>query len=135
MKLNKCSKILIVGLGVIGGGYARALSKKGYRVRCITKEQKDIDYAIERGMIRFGTTEVDPKLIGQADLVVFAGMIAQIHHGIAARAAHARLEMAGFIFVRNDADASVLGIGIGFIEGNIDSAVFYEQRFEAEIGF
>ena len=30
MKLNKCSKILIVGLGVIGGGYAAALTNKGF---------------------------------------------------------------------------------------------------------
>ena len=41
--LTKETKILIVGLGVIGGSYARALSRNGYRVRCITKEQKDID--------------------------------------------------------------------------------------------
>lgn len=64
--------ILIVGLGVIGGGYARALSKQGYRVRCITKNQADIDYALERNMIELGTTEVDPELIGDADLIIFA---------------------------------------------------------------
>lgn len=72
MTLNKDLHILIVGLGVIGGGYARALSKKGYRISCITKEQKDIDYALERGMIFRGTTEVDPALVGEADLVIFA---------------------------------------------------------------
>lgn len=72
MTLNKDLHILIVGLGVIGGGYARALSKKGYRISCITKEQKDIDYALERGMIHRGTTEVDPALVGEADLVIFA---------------------------------------------------------------
>lgn len=72
MTLDKNQNILIVGLGVIGGGYARALSKKGYRVRCITKEQKDIDYAMERGMILYGTTEVEPALVRQADLIIFA---------------------------------------------------------------
>lgn len=72
MKLDKNTKILIIGLGVIGGGYASALTEKGYRVSCITKEQRDIDYALERGMIKYGTTEVDPKLIGEADLVIFA---------------------------------------------------------------
>ncbi|MBQ1230098.1 MAG: prephenate dehydrogenase [Clostridia bacterium] len=72
MKLDRSQNILIVGLGVIGGGYARALSKKGYRVFCITKEQKDIDYAMERGMILYGTTEVEPALIRQADLIIFA---------------------------------------------------------------
>lgn len=72
MKLDKNTKILIVGLGLIGGSYAMALSKKGYDVRCITKEQKDIDYALERGMISFGTTELDEELIRSSELVVFA---------------------------------------------------------------
>ena len=72
MKLNKDTNILIVGLGVIGGGYASALTEKGYKVNCITKEEKDVRYALEKGMIEYGTTEVDPKLIGKADLVVFA---------------------------------------------------------------
>ena len=72
MKLNNETKILIVGLGVIGGGYAEALSNQGFDVSCITKEQKDIDYAIERGMIKFGTTEVDHELIQKSDLIVFA---------------------------------------------------------------
>ena len=72
MKLEKNTKILIIGLGVIGGGYAAELTEKGYTVNCITKEQKDIDYALERGMIKSGTTEIDPGLIGEADLIIFA---------------------------------------------------------------
>ena len=72
MKLNKDTNILIVGLGVIGGGYASALTEKGYKVRCITKEQADVDYALERKMVEYGTTEIDPEIIGKADLVVFA---------------------------------------------------------------
>ena len=72
MKLNKDTNILIIGLGVIGGGYAQALTKAGYKVNCITKEQKDIDYAIERSIISYGTTELDSELIKRAELVVFA---------------------------------------------------------------
>lgn len=72
MNLNRKTNILIVGLGVIGGGYAKSLTSKGFCVRCITKEQKDLDYAIARGMIREGSTEVDPAVVGQADLVVLA---------------------------------------------------------------
>ena len=72
MKLTQETEILIVGLGVIGGGYARALTDKGYRVTCITKEQKDVDYALERGMIAAGFTEVDPEVVGKADLVILA---------------------------------------------------------------
>ncbi len=72
MKLSKDTKILIVGLGVIGGGYAAALSEKGYRVKCITKNAEDIVYAKERNMIVYGTTEVEPALVGEAELVIFA---------------------------------------------------------------
>jgi len=70
--LDKNTKILIVGLGVIGGGYAKALSKKGYKVKCITKDQSDIDYALERGIVVGGSSFPDPALISEADLVVIA---------------------------------------------------------------
>ncbi len=70
--LDKNTKILIVGLGVTGGSYARALSRNGYRVRCITKEQKDIDYALSLGMIEQGSTDVTKEIVEWADLVVFA---------------------------------------------------------------
>ena len=72
MNFTKDTKILIVGLGVIGGGYASALSEKGYKVNCITKEEKDIRYALERNMISYGTTEVDPQIIGESELIIFA---------------------------------------------------------------
>ena len=72
MTLNKDTNILIIGLGVIGGSYAAALSKKGYTVRCITKREEDIAYALSRRMIKQGTTEVIPELIRSADLIVFA---------------------------------------------------------------
>ena len=71
-ELTKNTKILIVGLGVIGGGYAAALTEKGYRVSCITKDEKDIEYAKERGMIEYGTTELDKELIKSSELIVFA---------------------------------------------------------------
>ena len=70
--LTKETNILIVGLGVIGGSYARALSRQGYHVRCITKEQKDIDYALSLGMIEQGSTEVTEEIVEWADLIVFA---------------------------------------------------------------
>ena len=72
MNLDKNTKILIFGLGLIGGSYAMALSKKGYSVRCITKDQKDINYALENGIISYGTTELDEKLIKDSELIVFA---------------------------------------------------------------
>ncbi len=70
--LDKNTKILIVGLGLMGGSYALALSKKGYRVNCITLDQKDIDYALERKMIEKGSTVPDPELIAGAELIISA---------------------------------------------------------------
>ena len=72
MKLDKNTKILIIGLGVIGGSYAKALSEKGYKVKCITKELNDVKYGLENGMICYGTCEVEPELVAEAELVIFA---------------------------------------------------------------
>ena len=72
MTLDKNTKILIIGLGVIGGSYAAALTDAGYTVKCITKEEKDIQYALERGIIRYGTTRIDAELIADSELVIFA---------------------------------------------------------------
>ena len=72
MKLTTDTRILIVGLGVMGGGYAMALTKRGYRVSCLTKNQEDIDYALNRGIIAAGTTEVSETLLSSHDLIVFA---------------------------------------------------------------
>jgi len=72
MKFNKDTNILIIGLGVIGGGYATALTKQGYTVNCITKSQSTVDYAIEHGMVSKATTNLDEDLIKQANLIIFA---------------------------------------------------------------
>lgn len=72
MKLTKETKILIVGLGVIGGSYAMALSEKGYNVSCITKEAADLRIGLEKGMVRRGSLEVEPTLVGEAELIIFA---------------------------------------------------------------
>jgi len=72
MKLDTSKKILIVGLGLLGGSYAKALKKKGYTVYAITKEESSVRYALENGIIDIGTTEVDEDLITRSDLIVFA---------------------------------------------------------------
>lgn len=72
MKLNKDMKILIVGLGLIGGSYAQALSEKGYEVGAIDKSREAIDYALEKGYIASGSTEVASEYVGKFDLIVFA---------------------------------------------------------------
>ena len=72
MIIEKNKKILIVGLGLLGGSYAAALTDKGYEVYAITKEQKSVDYALAHGMIKAGTTEIDKEMIAAADITVFA---------------------------------------------------------------
>ena len=72
MKIINDVKILIVGLGLIGGSYAQALSDLGYEVGAVTRQQKSIDYAKERGIIAHGTTEVTKEYISRFDIVVFA---------------------------------------------------------------
>ena len=72
MKLDKTKKILIVGLGLIGGSYARSLTDQGYYVTAITGRQSTIDYALSVGMIAKGAARPEPALIREADLVVFA---------------------------------------------------------------
>lgn len=74
MKLNKNANtnILIVGLGLLGGSYAKALKKKGYHVEAITLDQSSVDYALEHGIIDYGTTEVDSDALARAELIVFA---------------------------------------------------------------
>lgn len=72
MIVDVSKKILIVGLGLLGGSYARVLKRFGFSVSAITKQQRDIDYAISENIIDAGSTELDATLIGEADLVIFA---------------------------------------------------------------
>lgn len=73
MKLNqnRSVTILIVGLGLLGGSYARALKKKGYTVKAITRSQKSVDYALENGLVDDADTRVRPEWIREAALTVF----------------------------------------------------------------
>lgn len=72
MIVDVSKKILIVGLGLLGGSYAKVLKRFGFYISAITKNQSSIDYALNEGMIDEGSIEIDEKLIGEADLVIFA---------------------------------------------------------------
>ena len=50
MKVINDVKFLIVGLGLIGGSYAQALTDLGYEVGAVTRSQKSIDYAKDHGL-------------------------------------------------------------------------------------
>jgi prephenate dehydrogenase len=71
-KLTKDTKILIVGLGLIGGSYAQALTDKGYEVGAVARRKETIDYALEKGLIAHGTTKVDKEYVSRFDIIVFA---------------------------------------------------------------
>ena len=71
MIVNVSKKILIVGLGLLGGSYARVLRRFGFHVSAITLEQSSIDYALRENIIDEGSTELDKKIIGDADIVIF----------------------------------------------------------------
>ena len=72
MKLSKDKKILIAGLGLMGGSYAEALTAHGFEVGAVARRQETIAYALERGIIKHGTSTIDPEYIGQFDIVIFA---------------------------------------------------------------
>ena len=72
MIVDVSKKILIVGLGLLGGSYAKVLKRFGFHISAITLEQSSIDYALKEDIIDEGSTELDRKLIGEADLVIFA---------------------------------------------------------------
>ena len=72
MKVINDVKFLIVGLGLIGGSYAQALTDLGYEVGAITRSQSSIDYAIENGLISHGTTEVTEEYVSKFDVIIFA---------------------------------------------------------------
>lgn len=65
------SRVLIVGLGLIGGSYAKALNRLGYHVSAIDTRREAIDYALDHHIIRDGSTEVDPDVVSSADAVIF----------------------------------------------------------------
>jgi prephenate dehydrogenase len=61
--------VVIIGLGIIGGSYAKGLSKKGYNVYGVDKDLVTIEYAKENGIIMDGSC--NPKdYLPFADLVV-----------------------------------------------------------------
>ena len=70
--INRDIRILIVGLGLMGGSYARSLIKKGFDVRAITKDQESIDYALEQKIITEGFDHVDEETVRQSDLIIFS---------------------------------------------------------------
>ena len=66
------NKILIVGLGLIGGSYAKALTKNGYKVYAYNRTKEAIDYAKKNNLIVDGTDKFEKEFIMQFDRIIFA---------------------------------------------------------------
>ncbi len=65
-------KVLIVGLGLMGGSYAEKLSSLGFEVGALARRPETLDYALRKGIIAHGRTDVTREYVSQFDLVVFA---------------------------------------------------------------
>ena len=64
--------VMIVGLGLMGGSYAKALKRLGYRVAALDVKKESIDYALQNGIIDEGYTDADTAPLDEADTVIFA---------------------------------------------------------------
>ena len=70
--LTKDKRILIIGMGLIGGSFAEGLSDAGFEVGAIDPDKEAIDYAYQKGYIAHGDTIVRRNYIERFDIVIFA---------------------------------------------------------------
>ena len=64
--------VLIVGLGLMGGSYARALKRLGYHVAALDRDEDSIAYALQEHIISEGAAGTDERIIREADAIIFA---------------------------------------------------------------
>lgn len=64
-------KILIVGLGLLGGSYAEGLTDAGYEVGAIDIKESSIEYAINKKIIKHGQTIVSKDYLALFDVIIF----------------------------------------------------------------
>ena len=81
--------VTIIGLGVVGGSYAGALSAAGYTVYGVARTLDTIAKAKERGMIADGGTDAAP-FAAKSDVVVIALYPGQVAPYLRALAPHLR---------------------------------------------
>lgn len=75
-KLLENKKICVVGLGLIGGTYAKALTGAGHYVSAIDKDAETVKYALENGIVARCYSGDDEStisdILGAADIIAFA---------------------------------------------------------------
>ncbi len=72
MKLLNDRNIMIIGLGLMGGSYAKALKRLDMHIMAIDTNPDTIEYALDNGIIDEGFTLPDTEALGRADIVIFA---------------------------------------------------------------
>ncbi len=85
----KKTVVTIIGLGVVGGSYAGALSAAGYTVYGVARTTDTIAKAKQRGMIEDGGTDAAP-FAAKSDVVVIALYPGQVAAELRALAPHLR---------------------------------------------
>ena len=74
--ITENTKFIIIGLGLIGGSYAKGLSNRGYEVYAIDTDRITIEFAKSQGIITDGETDVEKAaekgFFAKADMAVFA---------------------------------------------------------------
>ncbi|MDL2276792.1 prephenate dehydrogenase [Breznakia sp. OttesenSCG-928-G09] len=66
--MNKDTTFAIVGLGLLGGSYAKGLKEAGYHVYGVARREETITYALEHNYIDEGS--IDPALVAKADIII-----------------------------------------------------------------
>ncbi len=69
--IKKDTTFLIVGLGLLGGSYAKGLKDAGFYVSGIARRQETIDYALQHDIIDEGSIVVE-DIVSKADVIIFA---------------------------------------------------------------
>ncbi len=72
MMIDKNKKILIIGLGLIGGSYAIGLKNKGYSVSAIDTDRDTVGFARKLKIADYITDKPEPDLIENSDIIIFA---------------------------------------------------------------
>lgn len=71
MALDKNKIYLIVGLGLLGGKYAKELTAQGFTVTGINRSEGHLQFALDKGYIARGKTHDFEDLVAEADHIVF----------------------------------------------------------------
>ncbi len=70
--IDSATTFLIVGLGLIGGSYAKGLKARHHTVYAIDQQEETISYALNHGIIDSGAATADAELIAKADVIIMA---------------------------------------------------------------